>query len=206
MPTSHSTLKPAPPGCPWAASFTKMPRPSSAPLLITGFRGMPDTLPCLQGSQPQSCPRSPLLWASQDHWPGPAHSTLHFTVKALSILHPAVPPAALLASVGQSPPALSLHPSPCRTEATSGQPGPSARIPLPAGCLSLLPCRWRQTAHRAHSLSLLGPWALVLKSTPHLTPPPESLPTGQALNQGSCKSGVWLEFPDPSQPEYLCKP
>lgn len=40
---------------------------------------------------------------------------------------------------------------------------------LPVGCLNLSPLQMEQRT-QAHSLSLLGTWALVLKSTPHLTP------------------------------------
>ena len=46
----------------------------------------------------------------------------------------------------------------------------------------------------------VGTWALVLKSTPYPSPPSESVPTGQALNQGLLQEGRAAGIPRPSPP------
>lgn len=109
-------------------------------------------------------------------WPVQVHTTR----KAPSILHPAVLPAALLASGGLSQP-------PFCTPLPLGRPLLQPGVPSACCCLKLFPLQRRDggRGHRAHFVSLLGTWALVLKSTPHFTPlHPQKCPTGQAVNQG----------------------
>lgn len=96
----------------------------------------------------------------------------HTTRKAPSILHPAVLPAALLASGGLSPQLPFCTPLPAGQRQPLGRPFLQPGVPSACCCLKLSPLQRRDggRGHRAHSVSLLGTWMLVLKSTPHLTP------------------------------------
>lgn len=94
------------------------------------------------------------------------------THKAPSVLHPTALAAALLASVGHSPPAPSLHLSPCRTDNLWAGCSISQECLLPPDCPLQMEAQQRQGRHiLSFTVGYLG-----VSSQVYSPPYPDSLP------------------------------